>query len=139
MVSVKEIVPSSQRSTGSVANPLPAQLAPLLEQPLEQVKKVLDNVLPKVKKRTALEEAQWEEDADGEAAAFDREMLLQGMEFDLRYLSLSLTSIQRSKPNELIALGCCSTGRKVWVRGLSVQLRCITLKVFISRVSTSAL
>ena len=93
MVSVKEIVPSSQRSTGSVANPLPAQLAPLLEQPLEQVKKVLDNVLPKVKKRTALEEAQWEEDADGEAAAFDREMLLQGMQLDLRYLLLSLTSV----------------------------------------------
>jgi uncharacterized phage protein gp47/JayE len=79
MVSVKEIVPSSQRSAGSVANALPAQLAPLLEQSLEHVKEVLDKVLPKVKKRTALEEAQWEEDADGEAAAFDREMLLQGM------------------------------------------------------------
>lgn len=93
MVSVKEIVPSSQRSTGSVANPLPAQLAPLLEQPLEHVKEVLDKVLPKVKKRTALEEAQWEEDADGEAAAFDREMLLQGTQFDLQYLPLSLTSV----------------------------------------------
>jgi len=93
MVSVKEIVPSSQRSAGSVANPLPAQLAPLLEQPLEHVKEILDKVLPKVKKRTALEEAQWEEDADGEAAAFDREMLLQGMQFDLQYLSLSLTSV----------------------------------------------
>lgn len=93
MVSVKEIVPSSQRSTGSVANPLPAQLAPLLEQPLEHVKEVLDKVLPKVKKRTALDEAQWEEEADGEAAAFDREMLLQGVEFDLRYLLLSLTSV----------------------------------------------
>ena len=93
MVSVKEIVPSSQRSTGSVANPLPAQLAPLLEQPLEHVKEVLDKVLPKIKKRTALDEAQWEEEADGEAAAFDREMLLQGVDFDLRYLLLSLTSV----------------------------------------------
>lgn len=72
---------------------MPAQLAPLLEQPLEHVKEVLDKVLPKVKKRTALDEAQWEEEADGEAAAFDREMLLQGVDFDLRYLLLSLTSV----------------------------------------------
>ena len=57
------------------------------------MKEVLDKVLPKVKKRTALDEAQWEEEADGEAAAFDREMLLQGVDFDLRYLLLSLTSV----------------------------------------------
>ena len=72
---------------------MPAQLTPLLEQPLEHVKEVLDKVLPKIKKRTALDEAQWEEEADGEAAAFDREMLLQGIQFDLWYLLLSLTSV----------------------------------------------
>lgn len=81
MISVKEVVPSSARSTASAAAPLPQQLVPLLDQPLQKVKDALDRVLPKSKKRSALEEAQWEEDhPDGEAGAFEREMMLQTLE-----------------------------------------------------------
>jgi SpoVK/Ycf46/Vps4 family AAA+-type ATPase len=81
MISVKEVVPSSARSTASVAAPLPPQLAPLLEVSLNEVKAALDNHLPRAKKRSALEEAQWEEDhPDGEAGAFEREMMLQALE-----------------------------------------------------------
>ncbi|CAG8701227.1 4049_t:CDS:2, partial [Acaulospora colombiana] len=81
MISVKEVVPSSARSTASVAAPLPPQLAPLLEGSLNEVKTALDTTLPRAKKRSALEEAQWEEDhPDGEAGAFEREMMLQALE-----------------------------------------------------------
>ncbi|KAG8859596.1 hypothetical protein FRB91_007482 [Serendipita sp. 411] len=81
MISVKEVVPSSARSTASAAVPLPPQLEPLLQEPLSHVTMALDRALPKSKKRSALEEAQWEEDhPDGEAGAFEREMMLQTLE-----------------------------------------------------------
>jgi SpoVK/Ycf46/Vps4 family AAA+-type ATPase len=81
MISVKDVVPSSARSTASAAAPIPPQLVPLLDEPLQQVKYALDKALPKSKKRSALEEAQWEEDhPDGEAGAFEREMMLQSLE-----------------------------------------------------------
>lgn len=81
MISVKEVIPSSARSTASAAAPLPQQLEPLLEGALNEVKSALDRNLPKSKKRSPLEEAQWEEDhPDGEAGAFEREMMLQTLE-----------------------------------------------------------
>lgn len=81
MISVKEVVPSSARSSATAAAPLPPQLVPLLSVPLEEVKAALDRILPKSRKRSALEEAQWEEDhPDGEAGAFEREMMLQALE-----------------------------------------------------------
>jgi ATPase family AAA domain-containing protein 2 len=42
---------------------------------LETAKKVVAKVMPLCKKRTALEEAEWED--EGEDGSFDREMLLQ--------------------------------------------------------------
>lgn len=43
---------------------------------LEAAKEVVGKVMPVSKKRTALEEAEWEDDV-GEEGAFDREMMLQ--------------------------------------------------------------
>ncbi len=48
---------------------------PLLRDALERIKEVVGKVLPVGKKRTALEEAEWE-DGDNEGA-LEREMLLQ--------------------------------------------------------------
>ena len=68
-------MPSSARSSASVASPLPTQLVPLLSQTLDKVKAVIDKVMPVSKKRTALEEAEWEdEDQDG---GLERELMLQ--------------------------------------------------------------
>jgi hypothetical protein len=54
---------------------LPTQLVPLLSETLEKVKAVIDKVMPLGKKRTALEEAEWEdEDQDG---GLERELMLQ--------------------------------------------------------------
>jgi hypothetical protein len=71
-----ELVPSSARSASSAASPLPSQLVPLLSPVLEVAKEVVGRVMPVSKKRTALEEAEWEDDV-GEEGAFDREMMLQ--------------------------------------------------------------
>ena len=71
----QELVPSSARSTAPTASPLPDQLVPLLQETLERVKSVINHVLPVSKKRTALEEAEWEDES--EEGALEREMMLQ--------------------------------------------------------------
>jgi ATPase family AAA domain-containing protein 2 len=70
-----ELVPSSARSSTSAAAQLPSQFVPLLSDALEQVKNVIAKVLPVGKKRSALEEAEYED--DDEDGALEREMMLQ--------------------------------------------------------------
>ncbi|KAF9041907.1 AAA-domain-containing protein [Hymenopellis radicata] len=76
MISIKKLVPSSARSSASVASPLPPQFEPLLSDVLDKAKVVLQRVLPTEKRLTALEEAEFE-DEDDEAVALDRELLMQ--------------------------------------------------------------
>ncbi|OJA13163.1 hypothetical protein AZE42_06216 [Rhizopogon vesiculosus] len=78
MISIKKLVPSSARSASSSASSLPTQLVPLLSDTLEKVKDAINKVLPVGKKRTALEEAMWEDDT--EEHALERELLMQSME-----------------------------------------------------------
>ncbi|KAI0092884.1 hypothetical protein BDY19DRAFT_926936 [Irpex rosettiformis] len=78
MISVKKMVPSSARATAPAASPLPDQLVPLLQEALDKIKSVIHNVLPVGKKRTALEEAEWED--EGEEGALERELMQQSME-----------------------------------------------------------
>ena len=85
MISVKKIVPSSQRSTSSGAAPLPKQVEPLLRNALKKIQDLIAEVLPQKKKLTALEEAQYE-DYDDADDGFQREKLQQGMP-----LSMSLS------------------------------------------------
>ncbi|KAI5993843.1 AAA-domain-containing protein [Pisolithus marmoratus] len=78
MIAIPKLVPSA-RSTSISASP-PAHLAPLLGDALERVKSAIDRVLPvPKKKRSALQEAEWE-DRTGEEDALAREMLMQSME-----------------------------------------------------------
>jgi SpoVK/Ycf46/Vps4 family AAA+-type ATPase len=64
MISVKKIVPSSERSATSGAAPLPKSVEPLLRDPLADVKKILAEILPQKKPTTALAEAQYEDAVD---------------------------------------------------------------------------
>ncbi|KAK8124812.1 Tat-binding-like protein 7 [Apiospora kogelbergensis] len=73
-LSKKKIVPSSERSSTSGAKPLPEAIKPLLQNQLNTIKSVLDNVLPRQKKVTALEEAMFEAYED-EDYGFGREAL----------------------------------------------------------------
>ncbi|KAH9887689.1 AAA-domain-containing protein [Cubamyces lactineus] len=78
MISIKKLVPSSARAVASAASPLPTQLVPLLQDPLDRIKEVIGKVLPVSKKRTALEEAEWEDESSENA--LERELMLQSME-----------------------------------------------------------
>ena len=78
MISVKKMIPSSERSASSGASPLPPAIEPLLRKPLGELKNVIAEVLPQRKKTTALEEAQYEDVADG--SGFRKEKMLQAFE-----------------------------------------------------------
>lgn len=74
-LTTSEMVPSSARATAPSASPLPDQLVPLLQEALDKIKAVINTVLPVSKKRTALEEAEWED--DGAEGALERELMMQ--------------------------------------------------------------
>lgn len=76
MISIKKMVPSSERSATSGAVPLPKTVAPLLQDQFDKIVDLLKNILPNKPKITALEEAMYEpyEDADH---GFGRENLQQ--------------------------------------------------------------
>lgn len=76
MISIKKMVPSSERSASSGAAPLPKSVAPLLHDQFASIKEILKNILPLKPKITALEEAMYEpyEDSDH---GFGRETMQQ--------------------------------------------------------------
>ncbi|KAI9724929.1 MAG: hypothetical protein M1812_000205 [Candelaria pacifica] len=78
MLSIKKLVPSSERSASSGAAPLPQNIEPLLRDHLAQIKSVLADVLPEKKKLTALEEAQFEDSHTDNS--FQREKMQQEFE-----------------------------------------------------------
>lgn len=79
MISIKKMVPSSERSASSSAAPLPKAVVPLLRDQYLEIEEAVKAILPIKPKITALEEAMFEpyEDADH---GFGRENLQQ--EFD---------------------------------------------------------
>ncbi|KAK1831769.1 hypothetical protein QBC39DRAFT_258121 [Podospora conica] len=79
MISIKKIVPSSQRSAATAATPLPRLIEPLLKDQYEAMLKVLNNVMPRPKKVTALEEAMFEQYQDADHG-FAREEMHQEFE-----------------------------------------------------------
>jgi SpoVK/Ycf46/Vps4 family AAA+-type ATPase len=79
MISIKKLIPSSERSATSGAQPLPRAIEPLLRQQLSNAKRALDELLPRKKKLTALEEAMFEQ-YDDKDHGFGREALHQEFE-----------------------------------------------------------
>ncbi|KAF8596521.1 AAA-domain-containing protein, partial [Ceratobasidium sp. AG-I] len=79
MISVKNLIPSSARAVSSHASPLPEQLVPLLKPGLDAVAGALERALPSAKKRSVLEEAEWEYEGE-EDGGWEREMISQAME-----------------------------------------------------------
>ncbi|KAJ3495357.1 hypothetical protein NLG97_g3452 [Lecanicillium saksenae] len=79
MLSIKKLIPSSERSATSGASPLPATIQPLLQDQFDKIKRALDIVMPRRKKTTALEEAMYEPYADDDHG-FRRETLHQDFE-----------------------------------------------------------
>jgi ATPase family AAA domain-containing protein 2 len=74
-----EIIPSSERATSSAGSPLPEHVQPLLESTVGRIKALIEEILPRRKHLTVLEEAEYEDDGDPDSG-FDREMRMR--EFD---------------------------------------------------------
>ncbi|KAL8812489.1 MAG: hypothetical protein Q9223_000101 [Gallowayella weberi] len=72
MISVKKMVPSSERSTSSGAAPLPPHMEPLLRQPLSEITNVMREMLPLTKRSSALEEAEFEDVEDDRGISAER-------------------------------------------------------------------
>ncbi|PQE32724.1 AAA family ATPase protein [Rutstroemia sp. NJR-2017a WRK4] len=79
MLSVKKMIPSSERSTSSGAAPLPKLVEPLLRDQLKAIEDIVDNLIPIKKKTTALQEAMYEQ-YDDEDHGFGRETMQQEFE-----------------------------------------------------------
>lgn len=79
MISIKKMVPSSERSASSGAAPLPSAIEPLLQHQFAEIKQMLDRLLPRKKKLTALEEAMYEPYGDTDHG-FGREKMNQEFE-----------------------------------------------------------
>lgn len=79
MLSIKKIIPSSERSTSSGAAPVPKVVEPLLRAPLNKITTILDALIPMKKKITALEEAMFEQYDDADLG-FAREQMQQEFE-----------------------------------------------------------
>jgi SpoVK/Ycf46/Vps4 family AAA+-type ATPase len=79
MLSVKKMIPSSERSTSSGAAPLPKVVEPLLQDQLKKIETILDGLIPIKKKTTALQEAMYEQ-YDDDDQGFGRETLQQEFE-----------------------------------------------------------
>lgn len=80
MMSIKKLIPSSERSATSGARPLPKLVEPLLQVQLGEAKRALDDLLPRSKKLTALEEAMYEQFDDDDDDGFGRETMHQEFE-----------------------------------------------------------
>lgn len=79
MLSVKKMIPSSERATSSGASPLPKVVEPLLREQLKNIEAILDGLIPTKKKTTALQEAMFEQYDDADQG-FGRETLQQEFE-----------------------------------------------------------
>jgi SpoVK/Ycf46/Vps4 family AAA+-type ATPase len=79
MLSIKKLIPSSERSATSGAKPLPGAVEPLLRAQFTAAKRLLDDLLPRKKKTTALEEAMFEQYNDTDHG-FAREAMQQEFE-----------------------------------------------------------
>ncbi|KAI0167962.1 putative AAA family ATPase [Pestalotiopsis sp. NC0098] len=79
VLSKKKIVPSSERAATSGAASLPKPVEPLLHDQLHSIQAILEDILPRKKKVTALEEAMFEP-YDDEDFGFAREALNEEFE-----------------------------------------------------------
>jgi ATPase family AAA domain-containing protein 2 len=79
MLSIKKMIPSSERATSSGAAPLPKVVEPLLREQLKAIESILDGLIPIKKKVTALQEAMYEQYDDADHG-FGRETLQQEFE-----------------------------------------------------------
>ena len=111
MISVKNMVPSSERSTSSGAAPLPAEIEPLLRIQLKEIKDIVADAIPQQKRMTALEEAEFEDAEDDRGMKNER--MQQGM-WPICDERATLTDIQNLIDHEYFGQGYLSGVVLAW-------------------------
>ncbi|CCD23112.1 chromatin segregase YTA7 NDAI_0B00780 [Naumovozyma dairenensis CBS 421] len=111
MLALEKIVPSSARSTGSSPEPLPDSIKPLLERQFEELKLILDTILPKgnlhIKRDTSLIERYIEYEDLNSDLAEDNNTL----EFNKHKLMKQIEQARICKPR-LIITGPSGNGQQ---------------------------
>lgn len=72
MISVKKMVPASERSASSGAAPLPTPIEPLLRKPLADIEDIVAEILPPIKRLTALQDAEFQDAEDDRGMRAER-------------------------------------------------------------------
>ncbi|KAF2709633.1 AAA-domain-containing protein [Pleomassaria siparia CBS 279.74] len=78
MISVNKMIPSSQRTNTAKAAPLAKNIEPLLRKPLEAIVSRINELIPRRKQLTALEEAEFDDREDEKG--FERDATLRNFE-----------------------------------------------------------
>jgi SpoVK/Ycf46/Vps4 family AAA+-type ATPase len=79
MLSLRKMIPSSERQSGPVADPLPKKVAPLLQAQFDEICQKLEKTIPQKRKNlTALEEAEYDDPND--PAGFEHEEILRAFD-----------------------------------------------------------
>ena len=120
MISVKKIIPSSERSVSSGAAPLPKGVEPLLRQALAEIKNEIARALPQKKPLTALEEAMYE-DAQGDKG-IRVERMQQGKTFPVCEFSQANPQKQSLRGPEFFDLDYSFEASKAWVKAILRRL-----------------
>lgn len=103
-LAISKIVPSSARSTASSAMALPVHLVPLLSEPLTRTLRAIDNMLPRSKKQTALEESTHViEDTTFEKENLKQRKALRFSRESATYNDLVLDNLRIHRPRLLIS------------------------------------
>ncbi|KAM5358436.1 hypothetical protein ACJZ2D_015281 [Fusarium nematophilum] len=132
MLSIKKLIPSSERSATSGARPLPKSVEPLLRQRFAAAKDALDDILPRKKKMTALEEAMYEQ-FDDEDHGFGREALHQDLLGDGRASEQVIvglfTEVRRHKPSVIFIPNI-----EAWYAALRGTIALVTFKTMLRSI-----
>ncbi|QIW98239.1 hypothetical protein AMS68_003757 [Peltaster fructicola] len=122
MISVGKIVPSSERSAASGAVPLKKEIEPLLRQSLEEITAMVDKVIPRKRKATALEEAMYDDRED--ELGFERETMQRQFEASRIFRPRLLIKGQQGMGQQYVGAALLSKleGLHVQNFGLSVLL-----------------
>ena len=79
MLSLRKMVPSSERQSGPIADPLPKKVSPLLRLQFDEISRRLEEAIPQKRKQlTALEEAEYDDPDD--PTGFEHEEILRAFE-----------------------------------------------------------
>ena len=120
MISIDKVIPSSARSGSSGVAPLDAAVEPLLREIFGQISTRLDEMIPLRPKRTALEEAEFDDRED--TRAFEKEMMQQDFDRSRVYRPRLLISGPPGMGQQYLAIAILHKFERLHVQSLDLPV-----------------